>query len=167
MPTAILLLSRLWLCGARECSVTNTIVKPLSAQSVLRGKQVRMCVSLCAAASIFSALAPLRIEIVFLLSEYRQASERQEFAHDCTCPIATCLEPEVADLDFECPFICGMGVGVLVTLALVTLRWLCSCREKPLTLRVRRVRLRHGDDISAEQVDVAQSRTWDRRVVSR
>ena len=101
--------------------------------SVLRGKLARMRVSLCARAGILSALAPLLTEeTVFLLSECRQASERQELSHDTRCPPVYCPEPEVADVDFECPFLCGLGTGVFVTLALaVTLRWLCFFRGKP------------------------------------
>ena len=48
-------------------------------------KQARMRVALSATAGILSALAPLLIkETVFFLSEYRQASERQELAHKFT-----------------------------------------------------------------------------------
>ena len=66
-------------------------------------------------------------ENVFLLSEFRQASERQELAHESVCPIAICPEPEVADLNFEFPFLCGLGTGLLVALALAVIhRHLCS-----------------------------------------
>ena len=74
---------------------------------MLLRKPVRMRVALSAVAGILSASALLLIkDTVFLLSEYRQASERQELAHDSTCLISFCLEPEVADLDFEFPFLC-------------------------------------------------------------
>ena len=57
----------------------------------------------------------------------RQAYERQELAHKSTGSLVICLEPEVADLDFEFPFLCGFGAGVFVALALaVILRYLCS-----------------------------------------
>ena len=80
---------------------------------VLRGKLVCMRVSLSATTGILSVLAPLLIkESFFLLSEYRQASERQELAH---VSLFDCPELGVDDLDFECPFICGLGTGVLVS----------------------------------------------------
>ena len=66
-------------------------------------------------------------ETVFLLSEYRQASERQERAHTCTCPIVDCLEPEIVDQQWDFPFLYGLGTGAPVALALAsTLRYLCS-----------------------------------------
>ena len=125
---------------------------------VLCGKTTRIPVALSATASIPSALAPLLIkETVFLLSEFRQASERHELAHDSTCPILICPEPEVADLDFEVPFLCGLGTGVLIALALaVILRYLCSSRVEPATLRVRRVRLNHSEDVRTEESNVNQ-----------
>ena len=71
----------------------------------------RSC-ALSATAGILSALALLLIkETVFLLSEYRQASEQQELAHKSTCTIVICREPEFAFLDFEFPFLCGFGHG--------------------------------------------------------
>ena len=85
-------------------------------------------------------------ETVFLLSEYRQASERQQPAHKSTCTIVT-LELEVADLDCEFSFLCGFGTGVIVTLALgVILRCLCFSRVETAALRVRRVRLNRSED---------------------
>ena len=36
-----------------------------------------------------------------LIKEYRQASERQEFAHQSTCTNVSCSDLEVADLDGE------------------------------------------------------------------
>ena len=86
---------------------------------VLRGKLARMRVSLAATAGVLSAFAPLLIkETIFFLSEFRQASERRELAYDTRCTPVYCPKPEIADLDFECPFIFGLGAGVLVTLAL-------------------------------------------------
>ena len=100
----------------------------------------------------------------FLLSEFRQASEPQERAHKSTCSIVTCPEREVAELDFEFPFICGLVTGSLVALALtVILRRLCSSRVEPVTLRVRRVWLNHSEDVRAERSIVAQSRISDLR----
>ena len=68
--------------------------------SVLRGKPSRTRVSVPATAGILSALAPLLIkETVFLMSENRQASERQELAHTCgsgyrrTCCACSCGDP--------------------------------------------------------------------------
>ena len=108
------------MCNARECSIIGTIVQPLSAQSVLLREPARMRVALSATAGILSATARLLIkETGFFLSEYRQASERHALAVKSTCPNATCQEPEVADLDGEFPFLCGLGTGVIVTLALV------------------------------------------------
>ena len=68
--------------------ISTIISEPLSAHSVLLRKAARMRVSLSATAGILSALAPLLIkETVYLLSGYRQASERQELAHKCACPV--------------------------------------------------------------------------------
>ena len=77
-----LLLTWLWMRDARECSIIITIVKPLSAQCVLLRKPARKRVALSATAGIISALAPLLIKETGFLSEYRQASERQ----DLPCP---------------------------------------------------------------------------------
>ena len=83
-------------------------------------------------------------------------------------PPAYCPEPEVADLDFEFPFVCGLCTGALVALVLaMILRYLCSSRVEPATLRVRRARLDHSEDVRTEKSNVAQSRIFDRRVVSR
>ena len=130
--------------------------------------EARMRVALSAAAGILSALALLLIkEIVFLLSEYRQAFERQELAHKSTCTIVIGPEPEVAEIDFEFPFLCGLGAGVSVALALaVILRYLCSSRVEPASLRVRRVRLNHSEDGRTDESNVAQARISGRRVVS-
>ena len=137
--------------------------------NVLLRKPARMRIALSAIASILSALALLLIkETVFLLSEYRQASEREELAHKSTCPHVTCLEPEVAELDFEFPFLCGLGACVFVAFALVVLlRCRCSSRVEPAALRVRRVRLNHNEDAGTEEVNFAESRISDRRVVSK
>ena len=95
-----------------------------------------------------SALAPLLInQTIFLLSEYRQASDWQELAHNSTCPIVTCPEPEVA--------------------LVVIFRYLCSFHVEPAALRVRRVRLDHSEDVITERLNVAQTRISDRCVVSR
>ena len=57
----------------------------------------------------------------------------------------------VAVLDFEFPFLCGFGAGAFVALALVViLRYLCSSRVEPATLRVRRVRLNHNEGRNGE-----------------
>ena len=88
-------------CGARECSMINTMVKLLSAQVFCLGNQLA-CVSRCPPQQVDSALAPLQNKkTVFLLSEFRQASERQELAGDTRCSPVYCLDSEVADLDFE------------------------------------------------------------------
>ena len=109
----------------------------------------------------------LRKETVFLLSECRQASDRQELAHMCTCPIVDCPEPEIADQDWEFPFLCGLRTGGFVALALASiLRHLCSSHVEPATLRVRRVRMNHSEDDRTERSNVAQPRISDRGVVS-
>ena len=71
-----------WLCGARECSMISTVVKPLSAQvSCFANQLARVSRRLPQQVSSY-ALAPLLFwEADFLLSEHRQASERQELAH--------------------------------------------------------------------------------------
>ena len=156
LPWRIFLRQNLWLCGARECSMISTIVKPLSAQSLLLCKPARMHVAFSATTGILSALAPLQVkETVFLLSEYRQASEQQELAHKCTGPIVDCLEPENVDQEWEFPFLCGLGTGVLVALALASI--LCSHRVQPATLRVWRVRPNHSEDARTERSHVVQS----------
>ena len=78
----------------------------------------------------------------------------------------TCPEPEVADLDFELPFNCGLGTGIFfVALALaVILRYaFATCAER-VTLQVPRVRLDHSEVVRTEKSNVAQSRISDRRV---
>ena len=137
--------------------------------NVLLRKSARERVALSATAGTLSVLAPLFIkETVFLLLEYRQASDRQELVHKSTCPIVTCPEPDGADLDCEFTFFGGLGTGVNVMLALVViLRYLCSSRVEPAALRVRRVRLNRSVQVRTERFNVAQSRISDRRVVSR
>ena len=91
----------------------------------------------------------------------------QELAHKSTCPSVTCREHEVADLDGEFPFPCGLGTGVIVTLVLpVILRYLCFSRVEPATHPVHRVRLKHSEAVRIEKSNFAQSRLSDRRVVS-
>ena len=86
----------------------------------------RTRVALSATASNHSALAHLLIKrTVLLLSEYRQASERQEPVHKSTFPIEECPEPENVDQDWELPFLCGLGTGVLVALALAVVLFPC------------------------------------------
>ena len=64
-------------------------------------------------------------------------------------------------------FLCGLGTGVRVALALASiLRYLCTYRVEPATLRVWRVRLNQSEDVRTERSHVAQSRISDRRVVS-
>ena len=43
----------------------------------------------------------------------------------------------------------------------------CNSRVDLVTLRVRRVRLNHSEDVRTEGSNVAQSKVSDRRVVSR
>ena len=104
----------------------STIVKPLSAQSVLLCKpssHARRVV--CHSRYSFCSGSSLDQGNCFA----SQTSELQELAHKCPCSIVDCPEPEVA-LDFEFPFLCGFGAGVFVALALaVILCYLCSCRE--------------------------------------
>ena len=98
-------------CVAHDCCQAS-----VGSNALLR-TQARVRVALSSTANILSALALLLIkETVFLLSGYRQASERQELAHDSTCPFVICPKPEVAALDFEFPFLCDLGAGVLVAL---------------------------------------------------
>ena len=61
-----------WLCGTHKCSMVSTILKPLSARSVLLRKSARMRVALS---------ADSQYSLLWLFSEVRQASERREFAH--------------------------------------------------------------------------------------
>ena len=98
-----------------------------------------MRVTFSATGRTLSALALLLIkESVFLSSEYRQALE---LAHKCTCPIVDCPELDIVDQKWKFPFLCGLGTGVLVALALASiLRYLCSSSVEPATLRVRRAR---------------------------
>ena len=136
--------------------------------NALRCKPARMRVALSATASILCALALLLIkETDFLMSECRQASERQEIAHKCTGSLVLCLEFEVPVCDFEFPFFCAFGAGVFVALALAVIRrYLCSSRVEPASLRVRRVRLNHSEYVRTAESNVAQPRISDRRVIS-
>ena len=71
-------------------------------------------------------------------------------------------------LDIEFPSLCGFGAVVLVALGLaVILRYLCSSRVEPASLRVRRVRLNNSEDVRIDDSNVAKSRISDRRVISR
>ena len=79
-------------------------------QPFCRLKCFRFANQLAASTGVLSALAPLLMkENGLLLSEFRQASERQELAHKSTWTIMTCPAPEVADLDFEFPFCLWLG----------------------------------------------------------
>ena len=81
-----------------------------------------MCATLSATAGIISALALLLIK-----ETVSEAFERQEIARDSVCPLCFCLEPEVADLDFEFPFLCGLDTGVIVAHALAVFLVLFPC----------------------------------------
>ena len=67
------------------------------------GSSVSLCTPACmrvafsATTVLLSALtlALLLIKETVFLSGCRQASERQELPHKCTCPIVDCLEPEI------------------------------------------------------------------------
>ena len=88
--------------------------------NVLVRKPARMRVTLSATAGILSALAPLLTkETGSILSEHRQAFERQELARKSTCPNVTCPDLEVSHLDCKFSFLCGLGTGVIAALALV------------------------------------------------
>ena len=79
--------------------ISTIVSKPLSARSVLLCNPARMRVAFSATAVILSALASLLMkETVFLLSEWRQASEQQELAPKCTCPTVDCPEPEFVEI---------------------------------------------------------------------
>ena len=54
------------------------------------------------------------------------ASERQKFAHKCTCFIVDCPELEIVDQEWEFPFLGGLGAGVLVALALASICVTCA-----------------------------------------
>ena len=57
---------------------------------------------------------------------------------------------------------------MFVALALaVILRYLCSSRVEPASLRLRRVRVNHSVDGRTDESNVGQSRNSDRRFVSR
>ena len=138
-----------WLCGAREYSMISTIVKLLSAQMICIANQLA-CVSRCLPQQVLSLLW-----LSLLLSKYRQASERQELAHDFRCHLVHCPELEVADFDFKFPFVCGLGTGVRVALSLaLIIRCLWSSRVELVTLRVRGVHLKSLQDVGTEKPDV-------------
>ena len=62
-----------------------------------------------------------------------------------------CPEPEATELDCEFPFHCGLGTGVIVSLALVVvLRFVCCTGAEPAALWVGRVRLNHRRDVGVE-----------------
>ena len=130
-----------WLCGVRECSMISMNMSQKKrasvGSSVLRGKTK---------------------ESVCFLTEFRQAFEWQELAHDsCGCKI---------------------GLGVLVYLWFGHRRtcYACSCGAflspvlsivEPVTLRVHRVRLGHSNGVRGGRFNVSQLRLTDRRGVSR
>ena len=101
----------------------STIVKRVDASVLLR-KPGRMRVVSPATAGILSGL--LVTEPDFLLSEFRQASERQELVRKSSGQLVFCLESEVAVPDFEFPFLCASGAGVLVALALAVIFRPCA-----------------------------------------
>ena len=145
----------LWLCGTRECSMISTIVsKLLLAQSVLLCKPACMRVAFSATAGIVFALAPLSLLIkdtVCLLSECRQAPERQELSVQVPSWIAQNLRLLFRSGSFR--FSVDWVRGVLVALALASiLLYLCSSWVEPATLRVRRVRLNHSEDVRSRIV---------------
>ena len=123
--------------------------------NVLLRKPARMRVSL----GIPCALAPFLIkETVFLLSDFRQASERQKTRSRLS--LADCLLSGARSCWIGSVCLC-LGRGVLVTLALaVPLRRRCSSRGEPVTLRVRRVRLNHSEDVRTEKSTLLSSRSW-------
>ena len=127
--------------------MVSTILKPLSAQMFCFANPARMRFALSAIAGVLSTLTHLLIqEAGYLLSENRWASERQEHVHKSRCFIVTCPGPEATELDCEFPFLCGLGTGVIVSLALVViLPHVCSTGAEPAALRVRRVRLNHRE----------------------
>ena len=146
-----------WLCGSRERSMISTIVKPLLAKMFCSDKPSRMRVALSATAGILSALALLLVkETVFLFVGVPTGIRAIELANKSTCSIVTCPQPQVADLDFEFPFLCGLGTGVMVELG----------DPSSFAFRFRRVRLKHCEDVRTERCKVAQSRISDGRVVS-
>ena len=153
---------RFWLCGARECSMISTIVKPLSAQSVLLCKPARMRVALSATAGILSALVPLLIkETVFLLSEYPSGKSSPASAH-LPSWIVWGSRLLITSGSFR------FCAAVLDALSLaVILRYMCCYRVEPTIPRVRRVRQNHSESVRTERNHIAQSRISDRRLVSR
>ena len=116
----------LWLCHARECSITSTVVKPLSAQSVLLRK-------------------PAASRVVCHSWYYLCFGSSPDQRDGCppvgvSTGIRAAPEIENADLDCEFSFSLWFGTGVTVTLALVVLlRCRNSSSVEPAPLRVRRV----------------------------
>ena len=101
--------------------MTRTVVsQAFVGSNVLLRTPARMRVALSATASIFSVVAPLLIkETGFLLSEYRQASERQEVAHaevslehDAALPVGSqAAPPSARDLNVDgFPWVSGEPV---------------------------------------------------------
>ena len=138
--------------------------KPLLAQIFfLLCKPSRTRVALSATASSLSALAHLLIKrTVILLSEYRQASERQEPVHKSTFPIKECPEPENVDQSGW-----GASVSLWAWVRAYLLRLLSRRALPVLNQRTLRVRLNQREDVRTERSHVAQSRISDHRVVSR
>ena len=139
-----------WLCGARECSMISTNVKPLSAQVFCLANQPA-CMSRCLLQQELSPLCLLsrerrdRLPPVGVSTGIRAARTHSQIP----CPIVTCPEHKVADLhDFT-----------------VILRCVFSTRVGSVTLRVRRVRLNHSEDVRTKRSNVAQSRILPREKV--
>ena len=83
-------------------------------------------------------------------SSCRSIAKHPSDKSSLTSLLAPCyfLDPEVADLDLESPFFCGLDTEVIVTLALVVvLRYLRSSRAESAALRVCRVRLNDNEDV--------------------
>ena len=86
--------------------MTSTIVSMLlSPQNVLLRKPARMRVAHSTTAGFLSKKP---------ISSCR-STERQELAHKCAQPIVDCPEPETVDQEWELPFLCGLGTGVLLS----------------------------------------------------
>ena len=134
--------------------------------NVLLRKPARMRVELSATEGVLSALTPLPIkEASFLLSENRQASERQEHAHKSRRPIVRALGYWVR---LRVTVSLWPGYSVIVSLALVaTLRCVWSTGAEPPALWVQHVRVNHKGDVGKEGPSVGRSGVSERLVVSR
>ena len=129
----------IWLCDAQKCSVISTIVQAsVGSRCVVSQTSSDPC-RVSRRSQYWKCFGPSRVlENVLLVSECRQASERQELA----CP-------------------CTQNAGVFSSLALAwNLGYQCSLRVEPATLRCRGCPRHAGEDREGRVGFVVSRQPW-------